>query len=440
MAADQFITGLDLGSHFIKASSITGRNGDIIFSAYGESQGIVDGKVTDSVRLLSSIRSVLRQLEVKTGSPITRVFLNVDTAYTRQEASRGTTGLKGSGATEMDLLRAVKSAMRVAMASDEMVSDVLIGEYKVDGVIYSNPVGVKGNLLDVTAQTILGDKDAIMGQARVLQNGGIQVLGTGLSVHGMANLMLNRTQRFRGALLVDSGHNKTDVVVLRNSRIVYSETIPLGGRTITKDISIVLKISMNEAEEIKRTYGSGTMERSHPKYELVGDIVKARVQEILTMVMKSFNGYLDHAEIQQALVYGGGLAGFNNLPEIGEDLMPLSTNYLTSDIIKNDDIFTLNATGCAFNMIHELQSGLIAEQWESTEKAEAETAEENENYFSIFDKVRQKAGNSVKQIMQDDDDDGYEPVKDSPRTAADFRNKASENTLRSKLKKLFGID
>lgn len=439
MAADQYITGLDLGSHYIKASSITGRNGDIIFSAYGESQGIEDGKVTDSVRLLSSIRSVLRKLEIKTGSPVTKVFLNVDTAYTRQEASRGTTGLKGLQAGEKDLLRAVKSAMRVAKASDEAVCDVLIGEYKVDGVSYANPLGVGGNLLDVTAQTILGDRDAIMGQARVLQNEGIQVLGTGLSVHGMANLMLNRTQRYRGALLVDCGHRKTDVVVLRSNRIVHSETIPLGGRTITKDISIVLKISMNEAEELKKQYGSGKLERSHPKYDLISDIVKARVQEILTMVMQSFQGYPEQAEIEHSLVYGGGMAGFNNLPEMGGDILPLSTNYMTSDIIKSDDIFTLNATGCAFNMIHELQSGLIAELWETTEEAEVESEEDEENYFSIFDKVRQKAGNSVKQIMQDDDD-GYEPVKDSPRTAEDFRRKASEHSISSKLKKLFGIE
>ena len=441
MAADQYITGLDLGSYYIKASSITGRNGDIIFSAYGESQGIEDGKVTDSVRLLSSIRSVMRKLEMKTGSPFTRVFLNVDTAYTRQEASRGTAVLKNNEAGEMDLLRAVKNAMRVAKASDEMVADVLIGEYKVDGVSYANPVGTPGNLIDVTAQTILGDKEVLKGQAKVLQSDGIHVLGTGLSVHSMANLMLNRRQRYKGALLIDSGHRKTDVVVLRNNRIVYSVTIPLGGRTITKDISIVLKISMNEGEALKKEFGSGHLDPNHPKYDLISDIVQARVQEILGIVMEGFHEYPDHGEIEQVMVYGGGLAGFNQIQEMAEDVLPLSTNYLTSDIIGSDDIFTLNATGCAFNMIHELQSGLIAELWETPEPPATENGQDEENYFSIFDKVRQKAGNSVKQIMQDDeDDDNYEPVKDSPRTAEDFRRKASENSVSSKLKKLFGIE
>ena len=441
MAADQFITGLDLGSYYIKASAITGRNGDIIFSSYGESQGIQDGKVTDSVRLLSSIRSVLRQLEIKTGSPVTKVFLNIDTAYTRQEASRGSAGVKSVHATETDLLKAVKNSMRIAKASGELICDVLIGDYKVDGVGFANPIGVAGSLIDVASQTILGDREMIESQARVLHNDGIQVIGTGLSVHGMANLMLTRSQRYHGALLIDSGHSKTDIVVLRNNRIVYSETIALGGRNITKDISIVLKISMNDAETLKKQFGSGTLDPNHPKFDLIQDIVSARIREIMDMANDGFKKYSDHAEIKQALVYGGGLCGFQQLPEIIGDLLDLSTNYLTSDIIKNVDVFSLNATGCAYNMIHELQSGLIADLWESVEEAEKDP-EDTGSYFSIFDKVRQKATRSVKEIINDDDEEEvrYESVSRTPKSADDFRKKANENTITTKLKKLFGIE
>lgn len=441
MAADQFITGLDLGSYYIKASAITGRNGDIIFSSYGESQGIQDGKVTDSVRLLSSIKSVLRQLEIKTGTPVSKVFLNIDTAYTRQEASRGSAGVKSGHATEGDLLKAVRSSMRIAKAQSEMICDVLIGDYKVDGVGFANPVGVSGSLIDVSAQTILADREMIEGQARVLETGGIQVIGTGLSVHGMANLMLTRSQRYHGALLIDAGHSKTDVVVLRNNRIVYSETIPLGGRNVTKDLSIVLKLSMNEAETLKKQFGSGALDRNHPKYDLIREVVTARVREIVQFARNVARKYPEQGEIRQALVYGGGLCGFKELPEMIGDLLDLSTNFITSDIINNDDVFSLNATGCAYNMIHELQSGLIAELWDSEEDAE-EDQEDTGSYFSVFDKVRQKATRSMKEIIHDDEEDEetYEPVSRTPKSAEDFRKKANENTMTSKLKKLFGIE
>lgn len=439
MAMDQFLTGLDLGSYYIKASAITGRNGDIIFSAYGESHGIEDGQVTDSVRLLSSIRSVLRQLEIKTGAPVTDVFLNVDTAYTRQESSRGSAGLKQGTVSEKDMLNAVKSSMRVAKTSEERICDVLIGDYKVDGVGYANPVGAKGGLIDVTSQTILCDESTLEGQARVLDNDGIRVIGTGLSVHGMANLMMTRSQRYHGALLIDSGHRKTDLVVLRNNRIVYSETIPLGGRNITKDLSIVLKISMNEAEELKKQFGTGQLSKNHPKFDLIREVVSARATEIVGMCRKAFQNYPQWNEIDMALVYGGGLCGFAQIEELVEDGIPISTNYITSDIIKSDDIFSLNATGVAYNMIHELQSVLIAQMWEKEDELE-EADESAGAYFSVFDKVRQKATKSVKEIIRlDEEDEAVEPTR-RPKTHDDFRKKASENSFGTKLKKLFGIE
>lgn len=437
MSVDQFITGLDLGSYYIKASAITGHNGDIVFSAYGESQGIEDGTITDSVRLLASIRSVLRQLETKTGMPVTKVFLSIDTAYTRQETSRGSAGLKG-GATERDMLNAVRSSMRVAKTSEEEICDVLIGEYKIDGVTFANPVGAEGSLVDVTSQTILVDKITLDGQARVLENEGIGIIGTGVSVHGMANLMLNRSQRYEGVLMVDGGHRKTDVVVLRNNRIVYSETIPLGGRNITKDLSIVLKIPMGEAETLKKQFGSGELSRKDPKYDLIAEVASARIQEILELARKAFQKYSAWHEIRQALVYGGGLCGFRDIAALAEDGLGVSTNHITSDIIKSDDIFTLNATGVAHNMIHELQSGLIAELWERRDEEEEEV-EIGGSYFSVFDKVRQKATQSVRDIIQLDEED-EEVVQRQPKTHDDFRRKASEKSFGNKLKKLFGIE
>lgn len=437
MAPDLFITALDLGSYYIKASAVTGSDGDIVFSAYGESQGIEDGRVTDSVRLLAGIRSVLRQLEIKTGTPVTKVFLNIDTAYTRQESSRGSAGLKSGSVTERDMLNAIKSSMRIAKTSTEQICDVLVGEYRVDGAAFINPKGVKGGLIDVSAQTILTDKETVEGQAGVLAHEGIKVLGTGLSAHGMAGLMLTPAQRHQGALLIDAGHRKTDLVLLKDNRIAYSETIPLGGRTITKDLSIVLKISMNEAEVLKKQLGSGELKPSHPKYDLIGEVVSARANEILRLCRKSFENSGAAKEVSQALVYGGGLCGFKNIAEFSGDGLGISTIYITSDIIKSDDIFSLNATGCARSMIHEIQSGLIAELWEDAGKKE--DPEESGSYLSVFDKVRQKADMSLREKTGEEDAKEPTAAGRSLKTHEDFRKKAGDNSIGTKLKKIFGI-
>lgn len=448
MPSDQFIVGLDLGSFYIKASAITGRNGDIVFSTYGESSGIEDGKVTDSVRLLSAVKSVIRKLEMKTGSQVTSAFLNVDTAYTRQEANRGSTTLKGDVVAESDMVAAIKNAMSLVKGSDERFCDILVSDYKVDGVSFPNPIGVEGKLLDVNAQAILVDQALLEGIQEVLTTAGIKVLGTGLSCHGMANLMLTRSQRYKGCLLVDVGHRKTDLVVMNNNRLVYSETIPLGGRNITKDISIVMKVPMAEAERLKQDFGTGKLLASHPKYELLRDIILARLEEIQGKVLEAFGEYKEASGISNALVYGGGACGFKSIQRDLEAPQGLSTNYLTSDIMKSDDVFSLNATGCGYNMVHELQSGLIAQLYEDASQSE-EAVEADQEYFSVFDRIRHKAKRSVKDLFQPDEDafnysdkedQGSREIKRETKSREDFHKKDQEETFSAKLKKLFGIE
>jgi len=51
--------------------------------------------------------------------------------------------------------------------------------------------------------------------------------------------------------LVDTGAYSTRVVLYKGDRLSVPKVIPLGGRNITKDLSIVMGMSLLEAEEFK---------------------------------------------------------------------------------------------------------------------------------------------------------------------------------------------
>lgn len=443
MPDNQFITCLDLGSYYIKASAITGKNGDIIFSVYGDSAGVTNGRISDPGRLVSQLRHILRKLEIKTGVPTEQVVLCIDLSNIRYEANRGSTGLPKGIVRDEDLYKAVQNSMIVAKASEEEVVDLLISDYKVDGVSLTNPEGAEGNILDVNSQVILAPREIIDRAAAVLSGEGIKLMGTGLSVHGMANLMLNKSQRYSGAVIIDAGHVKTDMAIIRSNKIVYMESIPLGGKNITKDLSLVLKITMDEAETLKKKFAEGQIEKSHINYELISGIIKARIQEILHFCENTLRDYPEYGEIDTAIVYGGGLCSFPNIEKYGKDILSVSTNYITSDIIKSDDIYTFNATGCAFNIIHELQSDFILDKYDSKEEEPTEADEEvEEEFFSIFDKVRNKAKKSVRDLMDDDfddDEDSREGIG-SEDSDDDDEPEDEENKFTTKLKKFFGIE
>ena len=56
-------------------------------------------------------------------------------------------------------------------------------------------------------------------------------------------------------MLLDIGAGNTDIGVFEGSSFVYTNSIPVGGDNITNDIAVVLNISEEEADKLKRQYG-----------------------------------------------------------------------------------------------------------------------------------------------------------------------------------------
>ena len=56
-------------------------------------------------------------------------------------------------------------------------------------------------------------------------------------------------------MLLDIGAGNTEIGVFEGNAFIYTNTIPLGGDNITNDIALVLNISEEEAERLKRQYG-----------------------------------------------------------------------------------------------------------------------------------------------------------------------------------------
>jgi len=104
--------------------------------------------------------------------------------------------------------------------------------------------------------------------------------------------------------------------VFKNKCLALYDSIPVGGDHITNDISIGLKVSLNDAEKLKRDYGlalTSLIDNDHDitinefsentkrtiKVSEVVEIIEARVQEIFSLckerleqegILNGFNG------------------------------------------------------------------------------------------------------------------------------------------------------
>ena len=67
------------------------------------------------------------------------------------------------------------------------------------------------------------------------------------------------------------------------------DVLPIGGNHITKDISLLLKIDINEAEKLKLNFEKNSQQADNPNFslEMLQKIAFARTEEILELCDKS---------------------------------------------------------------------------------------------------------------------------------------------------------
>jgi cell division protein FtsA len=139
-----------------------------------------------------------------------------------------------------------------------------------------------------------------------------------------------------GVTLIDMGGGTTSVAVFFDSELIHTDSIPLGGLHVTRDLARGLSTPMAQAERIKTLYGScqpspsdgrqtvevppiaddGASESGHVPRSLLVGIIRPRLEEIFEMVRARLKdaGY-DRVAGRRAVLTGGAcqLAGATDL-------------------------------------------------------------------------------------------------------------------------------
>lgn len=67
--------------------------------------------------------------------------------------------------------------------------------------------------------------------------------------------VLSETEKTCGAAVIDIGAQTTSIIVMAEGRVQFTDVRPWGAEIFTRDLAMVLGISLEEAEELKRNSG-----------------------------------------------------------------------------------------------------------------------------------------------------------------------------------------
>ena len=121
---------------------------------------------------------------------------------------------------------------------------------------------------------------------------------------------------FSKKVILDIGYRKSAITVFQDSRILYFNILPVGGRHITNDISILLKINQDDAEKIKKNLNQSetTFENiidnknKLQDTELSKKVIFARVDEIIKLNLSDeyFNAFFQDKDSCILIFIGEG--------------------------------------------------------------------------------------------------------------------------------------
>ena len=339
------------------------------------SKGLHKGLVVNISDARESIRESVRKAEQASGMKVESAYVGVTGRHVSSLNNRGVVAITRNDrlVRSDDLKRVLASAQSVKVPSDRKLLHVIPRGYAVDGQVgVKNPVGMHGFRLDVETHIITAAVTSVQNLVKCIRSIGIDVEDLILEPLASSEAVLTEDEKQMGIILADIGGGTTDVAVFKDGSIWHTSILPVAGSQITRDVAIGLGLPFEVAEEMKKRYGSAmpvyeskietaaTSENGHGvSYQDLCDIIRARVEEILRLVLLELPRAEYETLVPAGLVLTGGCSNLSGIEALGRETLRLPvrvgipTNmYGISDVLR-DPAYATSVGLLLWGMKHE---------------------------------------------------------------------------------------
>jgi cell division protein FtsA len=330
MARD-IVIGLDVGTSAVKimvAENQPSRDvsrGDlsgslnelhVLAAVQKPSAGLRRGYVTDPEAAAEAIKNAAKEAERISNAAIKHAYIAIDGIKLEASRAKGTVMVSRADGeiSESDIKRAITQAeSNLGGLANRTIIHRLPVFYKIDGeIILGQAIGTKGEKLEADALFITCLNQHLDGLVKSMEIADIAIDDIIAEPLAASYASLNKRQKEVGAVLVDIGAETTSLAVFEEGNILSLAVFPFGSTHITNDIALGLRISLEEAEQLKFGYISDNQKRK------LSDIIEARLDDIFELIENHLkkigrSGLLPAG----AVLIGGGanLAGIENFAE-----------------------------------------------------------------------------------------------------------------------------
>src|SRR6185503_8256908 len=352
MAKEQYIVGLDIGTHLIRviqAKLEADGTLNVIGIGQADSQGMRKGVIVDIEEAVSSISQALERLERMTGVPVASATVSIGGGHVVAMDSKGVIAISRADGEigENDVVRVVDASQAVSIPPNREVIHVIPKTFTLDGQGgIKDPLGMTGVRLEVETLIIHASLPYVKNLSKAVMQTGLEIEQLVVSPLASSQAVLSRKQRELGVVVVDLGAGTTSVAVYEEDNLLHTAVIPIGGMHVTNDIAIGLRCTVDTAEKVKLHAGHA-IPKSVDRHEQVNlakfdpeedtqvargticEIIEARLDEIFDFVTAELKKINRDGKLPAGVVLTGGGAHLPGVAEFAKAKLRLPSQVAT---------------------------------------------------------------------------------------------------------------
>src|SRR5712691_2394054 len=351
MAEQTVLVAIDIGTTkvCVLIGEIAERGGvDVIGIGQAPSDGLRKGVVIDIDRTVQSIANAVDAAERLSGLKVRSAFVGISGSHIGSQNSRGMVAVSGSrhDVDREDTMRAIEAARAVSIPNTREILHIIPRGYVVDGQEgVRDPIGMSAVRLEVETHIVTASTTSVQNLTKCVQRAGVEIDEFVLAPLATAEAVLTDEDRELGVVLADIGGDTTEVAIFQDGSISHCATIPMGGRSVTGDLGILLRVTPDVAESVKFRYGNALPVKVDPDEVLqvtsigedvahgvtrrhIAEIVEARVADIFKFVGAEIEAAGAANRLQAGLVLTGGGALLTGIGQAARDQLGMSARVV----------------------------------------------------------------------------------------------------------------
>ncbi len=405
MAIGDIIVGIDIGTS--KVCTVVGEVNnfgqiEIICNTSYKCSGLKKGKIINEEEICLCIAKTIKDAEEETNLKINSSYVTIQGKYVTIVQNSITKEVKDkyAGISIKDVQNAIMQVKDIEIPDEKTLIDIVPDKITLEnGTVVTDPVGNLSSHFTISAQVILAEKEYVRQLNNIFKKAGLEIDGIVPIALAERNLVLDKNELHDNVMLLDIGAGNTDIGVFEGSTFMYTNSIPVGGDNITHDIALVLNISEEEADKLKRQYGLAlksfidndndiilntskdeNKNRIIKSSELI-EIIEARIEEIFSIVNKDIMNQGVKQKINNVVLTGQGIVNINKSDVAGKINLNIPVKISTGRLIS-----TIKP---AYRTSYALVRYVAARPFAKTVSSDIDTQNNESIIKTIFERIKE---------------------------------------------------